>query len=348
MTAVSVDQLVDRRRLAAWLDAHLPGAGAELDVRRLSSGHNNEILELRRGEHVWYLRRPALVPNEPSLADRIVLREFRVLRALDRTDVPHPNALACCEDLDVAGSCFYVMERVDGFTPRDPLPAPYDTNGEARRQLAFELVDAMARLATVDWRAIGLEGFGKPDGFLDRQVDRWLGALAAHRGRELPGLDEVAAWLRGRVPPPSPPGIVHGDLHFMNTVFRPGAPARLAAIVDWELATIGDPLLDLGGLLAHWSEPGEPPRPYDAFFSQRAGLPTRAELVERYAGRTGRDVDGIAFYVVLTLFKQACILEGSYARHLSGASDDPVHATLREVVPALVVAALETARGQSV
>ena len=190
-----------------------------------------------------------------------MLREYRVLEALNGTDVPHPEAYAACDDDSVMGSSFYLMSVVDGWSPMntDGWPAPFDTDLEARYGLGIQLIDGPARLARVDWKARGLEGFGKPDGFHDRQVDRWLAHLNAIQFRELPGLDVASDWLRRHKPTHWEPGIIHGDYQFANAMFNHGAPAQLAAMVDWEMSTVGDPLLDLGWVMNGWSDPGRGP-----------------------------------------------------------------------------------------
>jgi hypothetical protein len=213
-----------------------------------------------------------------------MLREYRVLEALRETDVPHTRAVAACDDPSVLGACFYLMEFVDGWSPMSTgrtWPAPFDSDLAARRGLATELVEAIARLSRVDWKARGLDGFGKPDGFHERQVDRWLAHLAAFKIRELPGLEVAADWLRRHKPSTYRPGIIHGDYQFANVMYRHGAPARMAAIVDWEMATIGDPLLDLGWVLMGWPDPDEDRT--SAGYVDYAGMPSRAELMERYA-----------------------------------------------------------------
>jgi len=323
------DGLVDGAALEKWL-----GGGA-IDVERISSGASNEMFEVRAGSDIWVLR----WPPEGRADARYIAREFRVLTALDGTDVPHPRPVRLCEDDSVIGVPFYLMERIDGFTPRDPLPDGFD-----RPAAAFALVDGIAALARVDWRARGLEGFGKPEGFLERQVSRWLGQLSTYQARDIPGIDEVAAWLEANVPAMSEPGIIHGDYQFINVMMR--APATLAAIVDWEQSTIGDPLLDLGWLLAGWSEPGEegPLRFGSRYLTDREGFPTRAKLAERYARVTGRDLTALDYYVVLALFKLACVLEGSYQRFVTGRSTNPYH----EKMGPLVIDAIAQARATMV
>jgi aminoglycoside phosphotransferase (APT) family kinase protein len=323
--------LVDVERLARWMDAQgLPGAGEPLTARFVTGGASNEIFELRRGDARMALRRP---PRKvPRGRNETMLREHRVLAALRDTDVPHTRVLAACDDESVLGACFYVMEWVDGWScmATDGWPAPFDTDLEARKGLAWELVDAIAKLGRVDWRARGLEGFGRPEGFHDRQVDRWLAHLAACRFRELPGIDEAAAWLRGHRPRTWTPGIMHGDYQFANVMFRHGAPARMAAIVDWEMATVGDPLLDLAWVVMGWPDPGEDRA--HAGYVDYTGMPTRAELLERYARTSGLPVDEMDHYVILARFKLAIVLEAGYARYVAGGADNPKMAAFGDVV----------------
>ena len=264
-----------------------------------------------------------------------------MLTALDGTPVPHPAPVALCTDESVIGARFYVMGFVDGFCPRDPLPPPFDTDLRTRRELGFELVDALAHLAEVDWEAHGLTGFGRPDGYLERQVERWLGQLSTYRTREIPHLEEVAGWLRDHVPPMGEPGILHGDYQLINTLFAPGAPARLAAIVDWEQSTIGDPLVDLGWLLAGWHHAGEEPSFTAAYLADRRGFATRADLAERYAHRTRRSLDHLDWYRVLALFKLACVLEGHYAKFARGESEHEIHERFGDLVLQLIRQAAE-------
>lgn len=336
--------LVDPDALARWMDARgLPGAGEPARVRFVSGGASNEIFEIRRGDVRMALRRPPA--NVPSGRNETMLREYRVLAALKDTDVPHTRAIAACDDPSVLGACFYLMDFVDGWSPMSmekTWPAPFDADLAARRGLAWELADAIGRLARVDWRAAGLEGFGKPDGFLGRQVDRWLAHLSAFRFRDLPGLDEAAAWLRGHRPRTYTPGIIHGDYQFANVMFRHGAPARMAAIVDWEMATIGDPRLDLGWVLMGWPNPDEPRA--DVGYVDYEGMPSREELMERWARTSGLDVDEMDYFVILARFKIAIVLEGGYARWVQGGADNPKMAKFGDVVLDMARRAGELAR----
>lgn len=330
-------------RLVTWCDQHLSGGEHPVEVSRISAtGTSNETFALRRGVHRWALRKPPRVKNAPSAHD--VQREYRLLTALDGTTVPHPHPVAACDDDSVLGGPFYVMEHVDGFSPELPLGAPFD-DPATRHGLGIELVDGIAELSKVDWRAAGLDGFGKPDGYLERQVDRWLGQLERYRTREIPGLDDVAAWLTEEQPTMGAPAILHGDYSFFNVMFARGLPARLVAIVDWETATIGDPLVDLGWVLAQWSEAGQEPVLHTNI-THLPGMATRVELAARYAEQSGRSIAGIRFYMVLAVFKLVCIIEGSYHRYVNGQSDNPQHALFETLVPTLALHAHSIARGE--
>jgi aminoglycoside phosphotransferase (APT) family kinase protein len=334
--------LIDLPALERWIGDRLPGSAEPLSAAQISGGASNEMFEVRRGGATWILRRPPRHKVSKSAHD--MGREFRVLGALEGTAVPHPRPLLLCEEEAVLGAPFFLMERVDGFAPREPLPAPFDADPFVRREMGFALVDGIAGLAAVDWLAAGLEGFGRPEGFLERQVRRWLGQLETYRSRDIPGLDEVGRWLESERPPDGEPAILHGDYQLINVMFGNEPPARLAAIVDWEQSTIGDPLLDLGWLLAGWQDPGEDETRFtSAYFTDRRGLPTRAELARRYEEVSGRSLEHLGYYQVLALFKLACILEGSYHRFASGTSTLPVHEAMGPLVLKLARQASEQA-----
>jgi aminoglycoside phosphotransferase (APT) family kinase protein len=305
-------------------------------VERHRAGHSNETFFVRRSGQEWVLRRPPRGAFLPTAHD--VLREHRVLVALADTPVRAPRPVLACADEAVLGAPFYLMERVEGVVVRDRLPSFLDEAGRAA--IGAELVDALAELHAVDWLASGLEGWGKPSGYLERQVRRWAGQLqlATRYTRPLPDLVRVADWLSETVPPSPGSTIVHGDYKLDNVVLAPDRPVRVVAILDWEMATIGDPLADLGYLLSCWREEGDPPDPVLADqleLTRQPGFPSRAELVARYRERTGRATSDLTWYVVLATWKLAILLEGSYARHLAGMTDDPFFARLEEGVPAL-------------
>ncbi|UGS34443.1 phosphotransferase family protein [Capillimicrobium parvum] len=330
-------------RLRAWLAARLGVQDGELRLTPLAaSGDSNLMYEVWADDRAWILRIPPAIKNDASAHD--VLREHRMLAALEATGVPHPAPVAACADPEILGRPFYVMEHVAGFSPSDPLPGPWASDPAALSALGPAAAEALAGVGEVPWRGIGLEGFGRPDGFLERQVPRWLAQLQRYRVRELEGLDEVARWLTQHRPPDREPGILHGDFHLRNVMFSAQPPARVVAIVDWEMATIGDPLLDLGTLLATWSEPGEPVFMIGAV-TDVPGMATRAEIAAAYERRSGRPVEHVDFYMALALFKLVCILEGSYARLLAGDSEHESHRRYETVVPTMARRAHDIVRG---
>lgn len=335
---------LDLAALDDWIGDRLPGAGEGLTARRMGQGTGtaNALYLLSRGQHQWVLRRPPTAKNHPSASD--TKREWRILQALQGTDVPHPAPRLLGADTGIIGSSFLIMDVVDGFTPGYELPPPFKSDPGLRRGLAMAYVDGCAALSKVDWASRGLEGLGKPEGFLERQVSRWTGQLDGYRTRPLPEVDFVAGWLEASRPAMSPAAIIHGDYSPFNVMVAPRPPARLAAIVDWDTGTIGDPLLDIGHLLARWTEPGEEPV-IDVQAGGVEGYPTRAEMAARYAGQTGRDLAALAYYEVLALFKLAVILEGSYARQAAAAVPDSAN-TMTELVPRLLRGAADFARGK--
>ncbi len=306
--------MLDTERLTTWLDAQgLPGKGEALTTAFVSGGTQNEIYEIRRGELHGALRIPPA--SAPATRDDGILREWRIIEALAGTDVPHTPALAVCTDQSVLGRTFYLMGFVDGWSPMnvDDWPEPFDTDLAARQGLAYELVDGIALLSKVDWQAKGLHDLGRPDGFHERQVDRWTTFLERIKGRELPGFDEASAWLRAHKPLDFIPGLMHGDYQFANVMYRHGGPARLAAIVDWEMGTVGDPKLDLGWVAQSWPEDtSDRDRALD--YVDMAGMPSRTQILERYAEVSGRQVDDIDYYVILAKWKLAVVLEQGYQR----------------------------------
>jgi len=305
--------VIDTERLTEWLDSEELGAGP-VAVDFVSGGTQNEIYEIRRDGLHGALRIPPAAA--PEVRDAGILREWRIIDALDGTDVPHTAAIAVCDDPAVLGRTFYVMGYVDGWSPMgvDGWPAPFDTDLSARQGLAYELTDGIALLSKVDWKAKGLHDLGRPDGFHDRQVDRWTAFLERIKGRELPGFDEAAAWLRAHRPLDFVPGLMHGDYQFANVMFRHGGPARLAAIVDWEMGTVGDPKLDLAWVVSSWPEDTSGGDGTVGGYVDMTGMPPRSAVLARYAEVSGRQVDDIDYYVVLARWKLAIVLEQGFAR----------------------------------
>ena len=330
-------RLCDPDRLAAWLDGEGLAPGAVLEVTRITTGHSNETFLIRRGGHDWILRRPPRVPLAPTAHD--MAREARLLRVLAKTTVPAPALVAACLDPSVLGAPFHLTERLDGWVIRETLPTALRDSGSA---VGRAFMTALAALHAVDWQAHGLADFGKPDRFLDRQVARWSAQLESYRTRSLPDMDALAAWLKTHRPPGERPTIIHGDYHLDNVMFAPELPARVVAILDWETATLGDPLVDVGLCTALWPDASDQDLPFGQSMSHEAlgaGIGTRAELAGAYAAATGRSLAHLPYYQALGLFRLACILEGSWARHQRGAADDPFFAHLEAGVPAMAVRA---------
>jgi aminoglycoside phosphotransferase (APT) family kinase protein len=341
-----LDDLISLGALDEWIGDKLPGRPTPLNAGRMGEGTGiaNALYLIGRGQHRWVLRRPPVVKNDPSASD--TKREWRILCALEGTDIPHPAPRLFCDDPDVIGSTFMIMDVVDGFTPGFELPPAFEGNEKRRYQLGLAYVDGCAALSKVDWQARGLEGLGKPEGFLERQVGRWTAQLDRYRTRPLPKFDFVAHWLEDNRPVMSPAGLLHGDYSPFNVMVAPDPPPRLAAILDWDTGTIGDPLLDLGHLLARWTEPGEDPV-ITLQAGGAGGYPSRAEMSKRYAEQTGRDLTSLPYYEVLALFKLAVILEGGYARQAAAGVPDGQN-SMSEMAPRLLRGAAEFAWGQRV
>jgi aminoglycoside phosphotransferase (APT) family kinase protein len=328
--------------------------GEPITVTRITTGHSNEVFRVERGELVAVLRRPPRTPLSPTAHD--MAREFRVLTAFHVAEgwhghapVPVPDPIALCADPGVIGAPFYLMHVVEGLVVREKLPGALATDPGAARGCGYALMDALAGIHAFDWQAGGLDDFGRPDGYLERQVSRWLGQLAKYKTRELPEVDEAAAWLADRVPAPQPPGVIHGDYKLDNVMLAPQPPVEIVAVVDWEQSTVGDPLVDVGWVLGLWAEATDAASVAGvAPFAGRDDVPTRRELLERYARDSDRDLTNVDYYCVLGLFKLACVMEGSYARFRAGTSDDAYFASLEQGVPALARRALEFAHGDLV
>jgi aminoglycoside phosphotransferase (APT) family kinase protein len=307
--------LIDFERLGQWMDDNgLPGKGELIEERFLSGGTQNEIYEIRRGEERCVIRIPPEMA--PPDRDQGILREWRIVEALDATEVPSTPAIAACEDASVLGRPFYLMGFVDGWSPmgRETWPAPFDTDLGARAGLGYQLAEGIALLSKVDWRARGLEGLGRPEGFHERQVERWTSFFEKVTTRELEGMDVASAWLRAHRPIDFIPGIMHGDYQFANVMFEDGGPATLAAIVDWEMGTVGDPKLDLGWMIQSWPTDTMAIEASEASYVDLRGMPNRSQVLARYSEVSGRQVDDIDYYVILARWKLAIVLERGFAR----------------------------------
>ena len=325
--------------LLGFLRAHGLDAPDELTAQPIGDGHSNVTFALSTGV---VLRRPPRGPLPPSAHD--VLREARLLRALAPTEVRTPEILAVCDDEQLIGAPFYVMELVDGEVLTDSVPAALDDDGQ-RRRIADELVDGLVELHAADWERLGLDGFGKPTGYLERQLRRFGGLWEHNRTRDLPEVAQVGDWLAEHLPQSPSATIVHGDYRLGNTIYGSDPPAHLAAILDWEMATIGDPLADVGYLMIHWVQPDDDPASFTLqTVTRQPGFPSRAELIERYEARSGRSVGRLDWYVTLALWKAVVFMEGNYKRAIAGSTDDPYLKTFGDGVVQLARRALEITR----
>ena len=318
------DGAVDLEILAGWMDKQGLGSGAIANPQPLAGGSQNVLLRFTRSGRDYVLRRPPLHLRANS--NETMRREARVLGALAGTEVPHPWLIAACPDEDVLGAAFYLMEPVTGFNPQNGLPETHHA-AAVQHRMGLAVVEGLAMLHGLDHAALGLADFGKADGFLERQVARWGSQLAGYAelagwpgAGELGDVAGVAGWLETRRPESFTPGVLHGDFHLANVMFRADGP-ELAAIIDWELATIGDPLIDLGWLLATWPQQTDGGmlgvKPWN-------GFPTSGELVRHYAIRATRSVKEVDWYGVFACYKLGILLEGTYARACAGKAPQDV------------------------
>jgi aminoglycoside phosphotransferase (APT) family kinase protein len=345
----SLAPLCDFAALARWMDAQGLPRGELEDLSTIAGGTQNVLLRFRRGGREYVLRRPPLHLRPNS--NEALRREGRVLAALAGSAVPHPRFIAGCFDESVMGGyVFYLMEPVDGFNPMTGLPPLHAGDARVRHAMGLEAADAIAHLARVDHVGVDLADLGRPEGFLERQVTRWLSELesysrhAGYPGPEIPGLEAVAAWLERNRPRLSRPGILHGDYHLANVMYARDSP-RLVAVVDWEMCTLGDPLLDLGWLIATWPDrEGFAIGPMAAL-AALDGWPTPEQLAARYAETSGHDVTALDWYVVLASFKLGIVLEGTHARAFAGKAPKAMGDFLHAVTLALFRRARERIAG---
>lgn len=316
---------LDTPALARWMQAQGLGHGGIRGATLLAGGTQNLIVRFHLGEREYVLRKAAT--SAYANGSETMRREARVLAALAQTAVPHARLIAACAQEDVLGGAFYLMEPVEGFNVGMGMPEPYTSQASWRHAMGLAMVDGLAALRQVDHVALGLADFGHTEGFLQRQVGRWrtqLESYARYTGwpgsQGLPQVNAVENWLEQHMPRSFQAGIQHGDYHLKNVLFCPDRPA-LAAIIDWELCTIGDPLIDLGWLLATWRDPGEIGHGSPIVIEPWDGFPTAAELVAGYAERTGADVSNVRWYAVFACYKLALLLEGTYARSCAGTAD---------------------------
>ncbi|WP_235580997.1 phosphotransferase family protein [Pseudorhodoferax sp. Leaf265] len=343
--SAGLQALVDTERLRRWMDQRGIGHGELTRCQLLAGGTQNILLRFERGGQCYVLRRPPAHPRPESNA--AMLREARVLGALAGSGVPHAGLVAACDDTEVLGTAFFLMRAVEGFNAgTSGLPALHASRRDMRRRMGLAMAEAAATLGSLDPDALGLQDFGRPQGFLQRQVDRWgrqLDSYAQHAAwpgpAGLPAIAPIAQWLRSHQPADTAPGILHGDFHLSNVMFRHDS-AELAAVVDWEMSTVGDPLVDLGTLLATW------PRPDGAHhitnnIAPWEGFALEHELVAHYALHSPRDLSALRWYAVLACYKLAVVLEGTHARACAGLAPAATGDRLHQAACGLLLRATE-------
>jgi aminoglycoside phosphotransferase (APT) family kinase protein len=332
---------VDLARLRPFFAEHVAGAhDSPLSATLIAGGRSNLTYSITDGTTTWVLRRPPLGHVLPTAHDMV--REYRVMNALADTDVPVPRTLALCEDTAVNDAPFYVMELVEGVIYRDGADLATLTAVDARR-VSEALVDVLAAIHAVDYEAVGLGEFGRPDGFLERQVRRWGEQWERSKTRELPEVDELARRLRQALPVSGPPTIVHGDYRLDNTMMAADDPGRIVAVLDWEMSTLGDPLTDLGLFLLYWGQADAQFVATGAAIDPEVGFLTRDQIVARYAEVSGRSVDQLDWYEVFARYKLAIIVEGINARYQMGKTLGDGFEAMGAMVAGLVNGALEVA-----
>ena len=338
---------LDPARLGAYLAAHLPEIVGSLSVEQFRHGHSNLTYLIHLEDRELVLRRPPFGNQVKTAHD--MGREYRILSRLCRVYEPAPCPVLYCDDDEVIGAPFYVMERRRGVIIRRAPASDQPISAETVRRLGESLVDNLARLHALDYESAGLGDIGKPQGYVDRQVTGWIRRYHDARTENLPGIERAAAWLDENRPADlvastgGGASLVHNDYKFDNLVLDPGDLTRIVAVLDWEMATIGDPMMDLGTTLGYWIEPGDP-EPLRRFLVGPTTLPgslTRREVAERYGRMTGRDVENMLYYYVFGLFKIAGIAQQIYARYVRGATNDERFAVLGAVVAALGDRAVE-------
>ena len=314
------DEVFDYDRLAAYLRGKLPGSERPIEVVQFAGGHANLTYLLRFGEQEYVLRRPPLGPVAATAHD--MGREYRVLSVLYRAYPLAPRAFLYCEDAGVIGAPFFIMERRRGTVVRRMIPAEFGggTDPVINRRISEVLVDALADLHSVDYRAIGLGQLGKPEGFMERQITGWTARYERAKTSDLPLVAELSRWLLDHLPPSPAPALVHNDWRLDNIMLDAEDPGRVEAVFDWDMCTVGNPFADLGTLLSSWTEEGEGLG--GAMPSNVPGFMSRREAAARYGQRRGIDVDTVPYYYIFGLFKIAVVVQQIYHRYHIGQTKD--------------------------
>jgi aminoglycoside phosphotransferase (APT) family kinase protein len=347
-TTVRAGEDLDHARLERFLHAQFPEAAAPLIVEQYPSGHSNLTYLLRLGEREIVLRRPPFGSKVKTAHD--MSREYRVLAKLHAAYPAAPKVLIYCGDESVLGSPFYLMEPIHGIIIRRDPPAGLSFTSEMARRLSESFMDNLAKLHALDYAAIGLGELGKPQGYLERQVSGWVDRYYGSQTHDLAEVERLATWMKDHLPPASGAALIHNDYKYDNVVLSPDDITRIVGLLDWEMTTIGDPLADLGTALAYWVDPEDPEELQRIRWcpSTYPGSMTRAELVERYASETGRDVSHMVFHLVLARFKLAVIVQQIYFRYHQGLTQDARFRTMSDAVRILLRAALSCAERDTI
>lgn len=346
-TSVRAGEELDLARLEPLLRSHFPDATGSVSVAQFPSGHSNLTYLVCLGDRQMVLRRPPFGSKVKTAHD--MSREYRVLSKLHLIYPQAPKVLLYSEDASVLGCPFYLMERVQGIILRRDPPEGLGPTAETARQLSEAFVDNLARLHGLDYSTIGLADLGKPQGYLDRQVEGWIARYQGSRTHDLPEVGKISAWLNQRRPREAAYALIHNDYKYDNVVLDPTDITRIVGVLDWEMCTVGDPLTDLGTALAYWVDPEDPEELQNIRWGPTTlpGTLTRTELVRRYAQTTGRDVSNLVFYRVLALFKVAVIIQQIYYRYHQGLTRDARFAALPEAIKVLLRAAVRSAEDGS-
>jgi aminoglycoside phosphotransferase (APT) family kinase protein len=342
--AVRADEQFDVDAVAIYLRERLPEMGdGPLEVRQFPSGASNLTYLLRAGDWEAVLRRPPLGPVAPGAHE--MGREYRVLARLHPVFPLAPRPYLYCEDAGLIGAPFYLMERRRGLVLDREWPAGWPPSAESGGAISRATVDALVDLHAVDYAAAGLADLGRPEGYLERQVRGWIGRYERARTAEIPGVAEIGRWLAEHLPPSPPPAIVHNDYKLNNLMLAPERPDRIVAVLDWEMCTLGDPLVDLGNLLVYWREPGDEATLGDGLASVTSlpGFANRDDLLERYARTSGRDLSAMPYYLAFSYYRVAVIAQQIYHRWHLGQTRDERFRSFEELARRLVALALDTA-----
>jgi len=334
--APRADEQLDTTRLAPYLRRHVEGAEGPMTVRQFGGGHANLTYLVAFGAREFVLRRPPLGPVAPGSHD--MRREHRVLAVLHRAFPLAPRSFHLCEDETIIGAVFQVLERRHGFAIRADIPEEFRGRPELNRRIGTMLVETLAALHRVDARAVGLEGLGRPEGYLDRQLAGWSKRWDAAKEEPDAGMDRLRDWLGAHKPPSRATTLLHNDFKLDNMLVDPADPARPVAVLDWDMCTLGDPLFDLGSMMTYWAEPDDPPLWREAAMmpTWREGFPTRREAMARYAELTGFDLGAMRWHLVFGAFKLAVVLQQIYIRYVRGQTRDARFARFGRRVAALI------------